>query len=404
MKILLVADIHQRMISGVYVSTMNLARGLKEMGHDVKLFIVSDRGYNVKTRDSYQIASFDASMFYPNIRLVFPFSDVLHLRDIIKWKPDVIHTQTEFFTMSRALYIARRLNIPVIHTYHTSWGDPEYLKYFNRYLKGLVKESTVGTLLRHRLYTDYIAALIAPTEKTKEILESYGINKPTYIIPSGIDLSRFNTKVDEEFIKAKKREFNFSENDKIMLFVGRVGKEKNINEIIKYFLKLKTEMKNLKFLIVGGGPETENLKKMAADTEYKDDIVFTGLIKTDVIHKYYPIGDVFVTASQSETQGITYIEAMASHVPVLCKADKCIEGLIENGVNGLTFTDYESFKTGLETILFDEVKRQQLIDEASKVVSTYTIEHFTQSVFNVYQKAVEERRIGSRRRKRILIN
>ncbi|MDP4152422.1 MAG: glycosyltransferase [Bacillota bacterium] len=389
MKVLLVADIHQRMISGVYVSMMNLAHGLKSMGHEVKLLIVSDRVNNVKTPDSYQIASFNASMFYPNIRLIFPFSDIVHIHDIIRWHPDVIHTQSEFFTMSRAFYIARRLGIPVIHTYHTLWGDPEYIKYFNKYFGGFISESTVGMLLRNRLLTERIAALIAPTEKTREILLSYGIDKPIYIIPSGIYLSKFSSLPDEEFLKRKREEFGFKPDDKVMLFVGRVSKEKHIAELMEYYFKAKNDIPNLKFLIVGGGPESEHMREMADASPYSKDVILTGLVSTTEVHKYYSLGDVFATASTSETQGITYIEAMASGTPVLCREDKSVEELMKNGVNGLTFEDYETFRKGLLDLIYDQNKREEIINNAKQTASVFSVEHFTESVVGVYRDAIE---------------
>jgi 1,2-diacylglycerol 3-alpha-glucosyltransferase len=240
-----------------------------------------------------------------------------------------------------------------------------------------------ATILRIRFFSERLSAIIAPTEKTKRTLREYGIKKPIFVIPSGIQLSKFTLPQDNDFIAAKKAEYGIQPGDRVLLYIGRIGREKNLEDIITYFQRLSIEERNLKLLIVGGGPDLLRLQGLIAPGT--KNIIFTGMVSPDEVHLYYKIGDIFVTASTSETQGITYIEAMASGLPILCRQDECIEELVSDGVTGFTFVNCGEFIKKAKMILGDPSLQQSTIAAAKEKADVFSIENFAKYVEDTYQ-------------------
>lgn len=379
MKILLVGDIHPKMVNGVFVSTENLTEGLRARGHEVKQLILSETIHSTATEDVYKLPSLDVSRLYPGARLVLPVRTLQAVRELSEWKPDIIHTQTEFASMTEAFRISRRSGAPIVHTYHTMWCTPEYLKY----LHGIITPEMATTILRIRFFSERLSAIIAPTEKTKRTLREYGIKKPIFVIPSGIQLSKFTLPPDDAFITGKKAEFGIRPEDRVLLYIGRIGREKNLENIIDYFARLSVEERNVKLLIVGGGPDLERLKGLIPPGS--KNILFTGMVAPNDVHLYYKLGDIFVTASTSETQGITYIEAMASGLPILCRQDECIEELVNDGETGFTFLNCEEFVRKAKQLLSDQEVRTSTIAAAKEKADVFSIENFAKCVEDTYQ-------------------
>lgn len=190
MKILLTTDTYFPMINGVVISTNNLYRELKKKGHDVRIMTLSHTDQEWIQNDIYYLKSLKVEV-YPDARVKFPFRNKL-VNEIIGWKPDIIHSQTEFSTMIQAKHIASKLNIPQIHTYHTMYED--YIDYIPGIEK--IKKSAVINLTRLLLNT--FEGVIAPTAKTEEALLNYGIRSDIHVISTGINLDRFQKHFSNE--------------------------------------------------------------------------------------------------------------------------------------------------------------------------------------------------------------
>nr|WP_246241092.1 glycosyltransferase [Anaerocolumna sedimenticola] len=175
-----------------------------------------------------------------------------------------------------------------------------------------------------------------------------------------------------------------------------MSKEKNIAEIIEAMPDYMRNREQVKFLIVGGGPEIEHLKQVVADRNMTDKIIFTGPKPWDNIGLFYQLGDVFVSASQSETQGLTYIEAMAAGLPVVAKRDKCLEDILEPGWNGYDFTDREGLIKGLDAIFFEN--NGIPYGENAKIrMQRYSSEEFAKNVERVYEEVMQRDAISEQR-------
>ncbi|PJI08491.1 MULTISPECIES: glycosyltransferase family 4 protein [Clostridium] len=377
MKILITTDTYYPMINGVVVSTNNLYRQLKKEGYDVKILTLSYNGNEYIEGDVYYLNSRFAKV-YPDARIMKPFGNTI-ISKIIEWGPQIIHSQTEFSTMLVAKYIRRKLDIPQVHTYHTMYED--YLKYF---LGGKVIGKAAMARIIKVLFNTF-DEIIAPTEKVKDALRKYEVYKDIKIIPTGIEIEEFQ----EDFKKNEKEEilgkYGLTGKDNILVYVGRAAEEKNIQEIIQLFSKAIKEVEDIKLLIVGGGPYLPELKKLASKYKVQDFVKFTGMVKRSEVHKYYKLGFAFVTASKSETQGLTYIEALASGCPVICKWDLCVKDLIINGITGFTYTNERQFVRAVKMLKTNLHLREQIAFNARKKSYLYSEEKFARSAMEVYE-------------------
>lgn len=382
MKILLTTDTYYPYISGVVISTHNLYKELKAMGHDVRILTLSEDGKEKIDGDIYKLKSFDLKI-YPGIRLKKPFNTEVG-ESIINWKPDIIHSQTEFSTMINAKYIASKLKIPHIHTYHTMYED--YLDYI---LSGkVITPKTMARLTKLLLNT--FNRVIAPTVKVEKVLRGYGVKSPMSVIPTGIDLSRFQKSITEEEKFQLRAKYGIGPNDPVLVFLGRVAYEKNINEIIEMFSRLDGEINNLKLLIVGKGPYLNNLKELTKAKNLEDKVIFTGVVNPSEVYKYYKISDAFVTASTSETQGLTYIEALSSGLPVICRYDTCIEGVVETGINGFVYKNEEEFRSSVKALFSSEDYRHTIAENAELAADKFSSRAFATKVEELYRTVLNE--------------
>ena len=380
MKILITTDTYSPMINGVVTSVNNLYKELKHKGHKVKILTLSHTGDEKVDGDVYYLKSIRIGV-YPDARIKVPLYNKL-IKEVIKWKPDVIHSQTEFSMMLESKYISNKLNVPHIHTYHTMYEN--YLDYL---LGGKIINKKISAKIT-KILLNSLDSVIAPTEKTKNTLLSYGVNKPVYVVPTGIDLSRFQQKISLEQKQEIMSKLQINQDDRIIAYVGRIAEEKNISEILTLLPYVIKEFKNIKLLIVGGGPYLNNLKNQVKKQNIKDNVIFTGMINSEEVYKYYKMAEIFVTASTSETQGLTYIEALSSGCPVVCKYDPCIDGVIEQGKNGFSYKEKCEFTYYINKILRDSYLRDKIRKEAIIKANEYSSNMFANKVLDKYSRII----------------
>jgi 1,2-diacylglycerol 3-alpha-glucosyltransferase len=378
MKILVTTEWYSPVINGVVTSIVNLKRELEKLGHEVRVLTLSDEAKSYVKDDITYISSIGVGKIYPGARVTI-FKNDKYLQQIMDWQPDVIHTQCEFSTFRLAKHLAKRLHIPITHTYHTVYED--YTHYFSpnqKWGKAMVALFSRKVLKR-------AAYVIAPTEKVSTLLQGYGVKQPIKVIPTGIDLSSFRK--TKEMRNNIRHTWNIPEKDRVLIFVGRLGKEKNLEEILSYFSQI--DHKNLSLLIVGDGPQRQQLEKYARKLEIEQKVTFTGMVPPKEIPSYYHAADLFVSASNSETQGLTYIEALASGLPALCRKDPCLENVVENGVNGWLFETFGEFEKYINRIFSDQDEYQKLSARAEKkAFDHYSSVSFAKNIEEIYYDAI----------------
>lgn len=390
MKILITTDWYKPIVNGVVTSVLNLKKELEERGHEVRVLTLSRDYHSYEEDGVYYIKSVNLEKIYPNVRAVLPHREA-YIQELIQWNPDVVHSQCEFMTFSYAVKISRKCNCPLLHTYHTIYED--YL----HYLPGTFFQYTKGAALEKKMVAKFSKAVlkktqqvIAPTKKVEELLKNYEVSEPISVIPTGIDLKRFQEVLSKEERNRRREALGISKDSKVLVSIGRLAKEKNLEEILIYFQKLiKEELTfKLKLLIIGDGPDRERLEGIAKTLQLQEKVIFTGMVTPEEVAQYYQLGDVFVCASNSETQGITYMEALASGIPALCSKDACLDSVITDGYNGFQYETYEFFKMHLQYILESEERRVEMGVCARQTAKLYSTWNFCTMAERLYKEAI----------------
>ncbi len=367
MKILITTDWYVPTINGVVMSVLNLRRELLRRGHDVRILTLSSSLRSCEADGVTYIGSIGAGIIYPGARIMAAFFSS-HVNDLLAWQPDIIHSQCEFSTFLIARFISKNLNIPIVHTYHTVYED-----YAHYVMPGKRSGQQVAALSRWIL--GYTSCVIAPTEKVQAILNRYGIDRDIHVLPTGIDLRQFTKAPSIETKTAIRQRLGIPENNRILLYVGRLAKEKNLEELFRYHARRNDP--SLTLLVAGDGPYRRELERMADEWHIRSLVRFAGMIPPEQISDYYHLGDLFVSASVSETQGLTYIEALASGLPALCRKDECLNGVIMNDVNGWQYEHEQDYAAKLDRFLTDGNLQLSMREHAARLMR----QKFASSVF-----------------------
>ena len=389
MNVALFTDTYPPFINGVSTSCYNLANSLKAHGH--KVLVVAPRttdGPLLYEDGVIWITGLEAKNFY-GYRLAKPFDSKAY--EIIKeFKPDIIHNQTDLTIGIFARSVAKKLNIPLVYTYHTNYEDYTYIV-----THGVLDRAAKKVV---RIYSNAIAnnatEFITPSEKTKNFMRQTGSDKYVNCIPTGIDFSLFDDKnYDLERAKAFKKEHNIDDDTKIILVLGRLAKEKSIDVSLSFYSKFLSLNPNSKtiMLIVGDGPGRRELELLSHELHISKNVLFLGSCPANEVGFYYHLADVYTSASTTETQGLTFMEAMASGTTVLARYDDNLSGTIVDGQTGFFFTDENSFIEKLELILnLSEEEKKTLKDNAYQIVDVYSLERFYNNIIGVYKRAIKK--------------
>ena len=391
MRIGIFTDTYPPFINGVSTSIVMLKKALEKQGHTVYIVTVNNENMKYKYEEDekvIRIPGIPVGIYDYRLTGIYPVKIVNKIR---KWHLDVIHSQTEFGVGTFARIIAKQFHIPLVHTYHTMYED--YVHYITKgYFVGTSKKIVEYLTL---FYCDKtISELIVPTEKTKELFkEKYKVNRNVYVIPTGIEIEKFYLENNKNLnILEKRNSLGIAKDDFVILFVGRIGTEKNIDLLLNGMDKLIKLSKKIKLLIIGDGPDMGYYKEYVYKRNLGKNVIFTGKVPWDSISEYYLIADIFATASVTETQGLTVIEAMAAGLPVVCINDESFTGTIMNNVDGIIFNNLEEYIEAITKLYQDRELLKNLGKKARIDAEKYSSEKFATSVLEVYRTAIKKNR------------
>lgn len=380
-KILITTDLFTTNTNGVVTSVQNLFDELTADGHDVRILTISDNLHSHKDGAVYYIRSVPMGVVYPDVRMPVSYRHKL-IKEIIDWKPDIIHSQCEFFSFQFASRISRITGAPIVHTYHALYE--QYVTYVvpsKRLGKCLVR-----VLSRKRLKK--VKTLIAPTQKVENALHSYGIKSPISVVPSGISLEQHQKRLTPEQRQEKRRSLGIRDDQQVLLNLGRLGTEKNLGELVELFAEALKTNENLVFLIVGDGPAREDLERQAKELGISDAVIFTGMVEPTEVQDYYQLADVFVSASTSETQGLTYIEAAANGLPLLCRQDDCLQDVLKEGENGYEYTSAQEFLDAIDAVMEDPAWREAASKRSEEIAASFDKKAFGEAIESIYESVL----------------
>ena len=330
MKILFLSDVYFPRVNGVSTSIKVFKNDLKKLGHEVHLICPA---YNEKNTDKTVTTIKSKPIFFDPEDHLMSWTELnKKIEWIKKQKFDLIHIQTPFIAHYFGKKLAKTLNVPIIETYHTSFED-----YLHLYLP-ILPESFARWLSRNiaKYLCNHCHGIISPSEQLKETLKNYQVTKPIKVVPTGLP--------DQSFKKTNKYTFrklyNISPTDPLLLFVGRVAHEKNIDFLLHVYKYIARENKSIKFLITGEGPAFEHIQKLIKKLNLDRSVILTGYLEANnELLNCYASSDLFIFASKTETQGLVLIEAMAQGLPVVALAENGTKSILENNPGAIIAKD-----------------------------------------------------------------
>ncbi len=386
MNIAIFSDVYLPDINGVAVSVDSLFKLLRKYGHNAYVVTTSSEK-EISFKDNIlRIPGLELKKLY-GYRASFIYNEKA-FQILKKLKLDLCHINTEFGISQFGFIVASKLNIPSVYTYHTMYEDYTYYAtkgYFDRFSKWAIREFDKSCMNR-------ATEIISPSEKTKIYIRSVGVEKYVNVVPTGFNFDRF---IPNEESKAKslekRREIGFKDNQKILLCLGRVAKEKSFDVIIEGYAKyLKTYKDNdTALLFVGDGPARSDLEELTKNLNITDRVKFIGKVDNSLVPYFYLMSEIFLNASISETQGLTFMEAMASDLLVLCRFDNNLVGVIDNNKTGFFFQDVDDFKDKLHYVLSLKKEESNLIKKSAfDSIDRFSEKTFYNNIIEVYKRAI----------------
>lgn len=377
MKIGFFTDTYFPQVSGVATSIKTLKDELEKAGNEVFIFTTTDPDApeyeeGIIRMPSVPLISFkDRRIVVRGMWYAYLIAKELEL--------DIIHTHTEFGAGMLGKLVGKKMKIPVIHTYHTMYED--YLHYI---AKGKVLRPAHVKFFS-RLFTNHLTGVICPSERVIKKLKSYDVEVPMEIIPTGIEIERFSRPdITVEMKKELRDSLNISENQLFILSLSRLSYEKNIQAIIQGLPEIISTIPEIRLVIVGKGPYRENLEELIGELNLTDYVRFVGEVPNDEVALYYQAADYFVSASTSETQGLTYTEAMAAGTQLVVEGNDYLNHLISDESLGVTFEKDADFASTFISYVQSGVQPDKKV-LADKIYSI-SADCFGEKVLSFYQE------------------
>jgi 1,2-diacylglycerol 3-alpha-glucosyltransferase len=390
MKIAIFTETYLPFTTGVVTHISLLKKWLEETGHQVMIVTLDPAVYKNELIDGVlHCPAFPLKKIYG-----FGIANPLNrkrLAVIKDFNPDIIHLHTEFTMGLFALLTARQLKKPTVYTLHTLYDD--YVYYL--FPKLLKKLDTVAKPIA-RAYIKNVAnratQIIGPSPKVVEYLRWCGVKKHINIIPNTVDLTEFSPhNVKAKTVTLVKKQLEIKPNDITACFVGRLGQEKSLDTLIKYFHQSVKHLPNFKLFIIGDGPEKSNLQQLINKLGAQKQIFLLGTIIHHHLPVYYQAFDLYLTASLSEMHSMVLLEALASGLYCFLRFDPFSKGQINSGVSGDFFHDQKQLATALTHYYhLTPAKRQKIRQQVITDAKRFHHHQFIDSVIKVYLHALRQ--------------
>ena len=380
MKIAFFTNCYKPLINGVVSSIVSLKESFEKKGHETFIFAPRVESYQDEEANIFRYHSINLTH-----RVKYPVAIPLSLRAgqaITAFKPDIIHLHHPFVLSLPAIMYAAKLKIPKVLTIHTQY---ERYAYYVSPIPHVITNEAIRRIIFN--LSDKVDIITTPSQSMKDLIGNYKIKKEVAVIPNAIDIDLFREK-DEQEIALLRKELQISPDDIVILYLGRVSLEKNIDKIIKALAIIgDKKIDNFKFIVVGDGTAVKQLNSLANSLGLTEKVKFVGAIEREKVRHYYQIGDIFSFSSTSETFGMVIIEALASGLPVLAvKAPGAVD-IITDGLDGiLVEDDVYQFAEQLENLIKNRELRQELSSNALQTVKRYSSDTISDQVLALYEK------------------
>lgn len=377
MRIGVFTDSYKPYTSGVVTSISTFKEELIGLGHQIYIFAPSYPNFYEEEDKVYRFFSLP-SPTNRDFTLAIPVHPGLNLT-VKKLNLDLIHVHSPF-TMGRVgLHYARKYKIPILFTYHTMYD--QYIHYVP-VAQDLAKEVTIKY---SNNFCNHCNHIIVPSSEVKDMLDNYQIRTPISVIPTGVPVERLKNG-ERNWLQEN---YKIPANNQVLLFVGRLTKEKNLEFLIQAFKKVKEVLPDTTLVLTAQGPLEADLKELAVKLELSlsTDVIFTGALPFESLVNVYHSADLFVFSSVTETQGLVLIEAMAAGLPVVAVRASGVNDMVDDGVNGiLTDCDQDEFARAINLVMSDDELYQKLHRNALKKAQSLSSTNMALKLEGVYKK------------------
>lgn len=383
MKIGLFTECYLPQVNGVVYCVENIRKTLKRDGHQVFTFAPSDSKGRRYEGDIFAVKSIALG----KTGYYFTYGFSRGMQEVAS-KCEVLHTHHPFALARDALKISKKFNIPLIFTHHTQYY--QYLPYVPKPLRGMAKRYLDGFLKK---FCDNCKAIIAPSTGIKRIIEDYGTKTPVKVIHNGIELEKFQSSKSPmpEIFKKLKSDYT------VILFVGRIAREKNIDFLISSFSKALKEYAKMYLMIIGDGPALNKLKNKSKNLVPSEvegsgadsNIIFTGNVPREEIQNYYRAVHIFASASKTEVHPLVGLEAQASGLPIVSLKSVGYEDIIQDGENGYFAEETQSdFANKLIKLASNKNEQKRMSAKTIETSKEHSIEKSVEKMVELYKSLI----------------
>jgi 1,2-diacylglycerol 3-alpha-glucosyltransferase len=353
MNILFISDVFFPRVNGVSTSINTFAAELRALGHEVTLIAPS---YTDEDKQEEWIVRVPSHKIYfdPEDRLM-NFGKLKALLPWIRDKHfDVIHIHTPFTAHYVGIHFGKKLDIPVVETYHTFFED--YLHHYLPFIPQFISRKLARTISRRQC--NAVDGIVSPSKPMLDVLKQYGIKTPAEVVATGLDDSSFASVDGEHF----RMSHDIPLTQPMLLFVGRVAHEKNIGFLLEMHEELIKKHPDALLVITGEGPAEESIKHSIDKLGISNKVRMIGYLdRSHELIACYKAADIFVFASKSETQGLVLLEAMAQGTAVVAIAELGTKSILIEGEGVLIAKDdINDFADKVSILLSDAPKRQMI--------------------------------------------
>jgi 1,2-diacylglycerol 3-alpha-glucosyltransferase len=391
MKILIATETYYPDINGAVIFTYRLATILAKRGHNVFVMCPSRSLKNTVSNDNgftvYGIRSIPIPL-YPNFRISPLFISGTIRGAVEEISPDIVHIQHHFLIGKRAVGAAKKLGIPVIGTNHSMPENLVHHLHLPKFAEKLLRKFYWRQFVRIFKQLDFVTT---PTKTAAALLKKAGFSKDVMPISNGVDLERFKPTNDGLYLK---RIFAVPIDKQVLLYVGRLDKEKRIDIILRALLDI-LRVTSVHLVLAGIGKEKQRLEELTEKLGIQKAVTFTGFVPDKDLQNIYRIGDLFVMASTAELQSIVTMEAMASGLPVVAVNAKALPELVHDGENGYLFSDGDSqmLAEKVIAILSNQTMRAQMSKKSLEIIKDHDINKTIEKYESIYNEIVNRSKL-----------
>ncbi len=383
LNIAIFTNAYKPIISGVVNCIDLMRKNLQKKGHNVYIFAPNFQDYeDPKDEHVFRYPSLNLTN---KVKFPIPLPFYPKAEKFLSETPiDIIHCHHPFILGEEGVKWATKLNVPLFFTFHTQYEMySHYIPLPQDFVKS-VSKSVVSS------FTKKCSVIITPGTAIVDLIKKdYGINKNVIYMRNSIELDDFKNP-NRQKVREK---YGIKENEKLLIYVGRMAPEKNIPFMLDSFKKI-SEKNPSKLLIVGEGSEIENLKQYAKDHGLENKAIFTGRVEYKEIPNYYGASDLFIMTSKTEVKPLALLEAMATGLPIIAVSACGASDTIQDGINGyLTSENIDEFANKVLEVINDNEKLKRMSEESLKIADSYSADKMTDKLIELYKEEIIKKSI-----------